>query len=40
MIESFTCGKWFHRMYERAKTSNYDENKTDGWFCNKCLPDL
>lgn len=40
MTESSSCGKWFHRMCERAKVRNYDENNTDGWFCNKYLPDL
>ena len=26
MIECSSCGEWFHRMCERVKDDNYDEN--------------
>ena len=40
MIECSACGEWFHRMCERVKDDNYDENNTEDWLYTKCLPDL
>ena len=40
MIECSACGEWFHRMCERLKDDNCDENNTEDWLYSKCLPDL
>ena len=40
MIKCLSCVEWFHRMCEKVKDDEHDENNTDDWLRSKCLPDL